>query len=996
MLKKWLGFELTTEQEDRYRQSRLQADLAQARIGIWLIVIPFVIFFFNDYQFFGLSGWFYGLTVGRLGFLVYTLWLLGFMKKVKDYRSYDRAEFLWGVTIVCFTMVVNITRPHFIGHVAVVIVSVFVTLLIIPNQFANQFILSLAFVIGETLIITLNLQAPVIQTAFSILLSMFLATAIGISSSWQLHFWRRREFLARGEEQRLLEELRRNREWLQVTLSSIGDGVIAVDKEGRITFLNPVAAGLTGWQPEESKGQLFQGVFRIINEKTGQPAEDIVARVLSDKCVVMLANNTVLITRDDRQIPIEDSAAPIFDAAGNIIGVVLSFHDVTEKRRRQEALRESEKKYHTLFNSIIEGFCIIEMVFDAEGRPVDYRFLEINREFEKQTGLHDAEGKLMRDLAPDHEAHWFEIYGKIALTGEPARFVNEAKALNRWYDVCAFRVDEPENRRVAICFSDITERKRAEEKTQKLIAAVQQERDRLSALVNSITDEVWFADIKKQFTLANPSALQEFDIGTSDGAIDVEKFAASLEVYRPDGSPRPVEEAPPLRALQGEVVRNQEETIRTPRTGGLRFRQVSAAPVKDAEGHIIGSVSVVRDITERKQMEEQLKQSEEKSRLLIKYAPSMLYEIDFRRTAFKSVNDAMCEFLGYTREELLAMSPFDLLDDEGKAVFRERISRILAGEAIPGALEYKAIRKDGREVYGVLNMTFTYKDGKPEGAVVVAHDITERKRAEEALKRAHDELEVRVQERTAELAQRNKELIIEIAERLKMEQALEDSKKQLRILASQILSAQENERKRIALEVHDVLGASLSAIKFKVEEALHNNRNDKATSIAESLEAVIPLVQDTIEEARRIQSDLRPPMLDDLGIIATFSWLCRRFESIYTDIRIEREITIQEEEVPDYLKIALFRIAQEAMNNIGKYARADLVHLGLGKVNGTIELTIQDCGEGFDQERLSSMESSKKGMGLSSMRERTEILDGSFSIKSTIGKGTVIKASWPI
>ena len=89
------------------------------------------------------------------------------------------------------------------------------------------------------------------------------------------------------------------------------------------------------------------------------------------------------------------------DSAGNIIGVVLVFHDVTAKRRTQEALRESEKKYHTLFNSIIEGFCIIEMIFDAEGRPVDYRFLEINPEFEKQTGLHDAEGKLMRDLAPD-------------------------------------------------------------------------------------------------------------------------------------------------------------------------------------------------------------------------------------------------------------------------------------------------------------------------------------------------------------------------------------------------------------------------------------------------------------------------------------------------------------------------------------------------------------------------------------------------------------------
>ena len=242
-------------------------------------------------------------------------------------------------------------------------------------------------------------------------------------------------------------------------------------------------------------------------------------------------------------------------------------------------------------------------------------------------------------------------------------------------------------------FVDVTERKQAEEKTRELLTAVQLERDRLSALVNSITDEVWFADTKKQFTLANPSALQEFGIGASEGAIDVEKFAANLEVYRPDGSPRPIEEAPPLRALQGEVVRNQEEIIRTPLRGELRYRQVSSSPVRDAGGHIIGSVSVTRDITELKRMEEELRKS-------------------------------------------------------------------------------------------------------------------------------RDELEARVRERTAELAQSNEELTLEIAERLKVEQTLQESKKQLHILASQLLTAQENERKRIALEVHDVLGSSLSAIKFKAEEAL--------------------------------------------------------------------------------------------------------------------------------------------------------------------------------
>jgi len=145
----------------------------------------------------------------------------------------------------------------------------------------------------------------------------------------------------------------------------------------------------------------------------------------------------------------------------------------------------------------------------------------------------------------------------------------------------------------------------AAKENRRLLTAVQEERDKLSALVNSISDEVWFADTQKRFTLTNPSALREFSI-SSDGEIDVEKLATSLEVYRPDGSPRPVEEAPPLRAIQGEVIKDLEEMIRTPATGELRYRQVSAAPVRDANGNIIGSVSVVRDITDYKRMEKEL------------------------------------------------------------------------------------------------------------------------------------------------------------------------------------------------------------------------------------------------------------------------------------------------------------------------------------------------------------------------------------------------------
>jgi PAS domain S-box-containing protein len=129
-------------------------------------------------------------------------------------------------------------------------------------------------------------------------------------------------------------------------------------------------------------------------------------------------------------------------------------------------VQESEAKYRTLFETLIEGFCTIEMIFDGSGKPVDYRFLEINPAFEKQTGLHDAQGKLMRELAPDHEQHWFDIYGKVALTGEPVQFENEAKALGRHFDVCAYRVGGSQSRKVAILFNDVTERKNAEGKLQ--------------------------------------------------------------------------------------------------------------------------------------------------------------------------------------------------------------------------------------------------------------------------------------------------------------------------------------------------------------------------------------------------------------------------------------------------------------------------------------------------------------------------------------------------
>ena len=139
-----------------------------------------------------------------------------------------------------------------------------------------------------------------------------------------------------------------------------------------------------------------------------------------------------------------------------------------ERLRSEAALRESEHRYRSLFNSMDQGYSIIEMIFDQHAKPVDWRFLEVNPAFSKLTGVHDAVGKRMRELAPDHEAYWFETYGRVATTGEATRFINEAKSLeNRWFDLYAFKVGGSASRKVAVLFTNITERRNAEDKLQK-------------------------------------------------------------------------------------------------------------------------------------------------------------------------------------------------------------------------------------------------------------------------------------------------------------------------------------------------------------------------------------------------------------------------------------------------------------------------------------------------------------------------------------------------
>ena len=503
---------------------------------------------------------------------------------------------------------------------------------------------------------------------------------------------------------------------------------------------------------------------------------------------------------------------------------------------------------------------------------------------------------------------------------------------------------------------------------------------------------------------------------------------------------------------------------------------------------------------------EALTESEERFRLAFEGSNDGVGLVDLEGR-FLKVNDRMCEILGYTRDELEAMTVREVTHRDDLHISASYMRRSRAGEIERSVFEKRYVHKGGHVIWGQVSASMIRAPGgEPLCYISHVQDITERKRAEEALRRSHDELERRVAERTVELARANEELraseakystlvensltgisinldgrivfandkfaeifgysreeligievwrlvhpgdralveemrtrrlrgdpvpaeyesrgltkegkiiwvarrnavidyegkpatlgnLVEVTKRRNIEEALRRSERELRHLSSELLSAQESERGRIARELHDGIGQWLSAIKFRVEDAVQQARRGRAEGGFQLLERVIPLIRKAIDEIRRISMDLRPATLDSLGILATVSWLCRQFEETYRAVRVSKNFAIQEEQVPEGLKVVIYRILQEALNNVAKHSEAGRVRVRLGKEEGRIELSIKDNGKGFDLASVLNDQTEKPGFGLASMRERTELSGGSFCLESGKGKGTLIRASWSV
>ncbi|MEI6078012.1 MAG: PAS domain-containing protein [Verrucomicrobiota bacterium] len=612
------------------------------------------------------------------------------------------------------------------------------------------------------------------------------------------------------------------------------------------------------------------------------------------------------------------------------------------------------------------------------------------------------QGKLWTEILPEEEAR--RVTATLEEAAEKGRHSGCTYSLQlpsgrQWYELAiAIKGDLRASEGGFIMLArNITHHQRAERGNRQMLTQIQEERDRLLCLISSISDEVWFADLNKKFTLANPAAAREFAFKPVNG-VAVEELAASVEVYRSDGSIRPVEEAPPLRALLGEVIRNQEEIMRIPPHRDLRYRQVSSTPVCDAAGRIVGSVSVVRDITERKQAEAALRKSEAQLKLVASHAPVLIAHCD-RQLRYKFVNQSYADHFGVQPEDVVGRHARDMLGRAGYAKARPFLQRVLAGEK--AGYDLILAGKDGvPKTFSVAYAPEIDPAGKVVGLIAAITDITWRKQVETDLAQARTELlqANRQLKLTNDEEKRLNRKLVRLTKRLKsgnnnLQQRIREHTQHLRQLAMELTRSEERERLRIAGILHDHLQQDLVGAKLHLESI--TERKD-CGFIKPALRKIQQIIARSTRVARDLSHELNPIILRERGLSAAIVWLAG-WMKIHQGLTVEVENTAGDAETGDDVKLLLFQAVRELLFNVVKHAqtreaRVQIVRRGTRQ----LEIVVRDQGVGFNPVPGAPDKDSRTGFGLFVIRERIELIGGRMEMRSAPGQGSVFRLLAPL
>ncbi|MEW6378433.1 MAG: PAS domain S-box protein [bacterium] len=524
------------------------------------------------------------------------------------------------------------------------------------------------------------------------------------------------------------EALQESREWFSTTLTSIGDAVIATDITGLITFMNPVAQALTGWKQEDAEGIPLQRVFIIIDEHTGERREDPATRAIRKNTVTSLEHHTLLITRDGQRIPIDDSAAPIKNNQGDIIGTVLVFRDVTERKRAEEEVRRAHEELDQIFSTAAGGMRLIDR---------DFNIIRINETFTAIAGVNRNEviGKKCYEVFHGPVCHTPTCCLKRILSGEKRIEEDIEKVRNDGRKIFCLVVATPflgpEGEVIGIVenFQNIDERKRTEELLQRAKMVIE---NSPTVLFRWRAEKGW----PVEFVTENVSRLGYQPSELLGGNI------LYASIVHPEDLERVRQEIRKQSAV-GNRHFQQEYRIVT-KDGQVRWVDARTLAEYDPDGRICYYQGIIIDITERRQAEEALKLKEEQERLsvILDGNPIPAFVIDHNHNVV--LWNRACESLTGTSKEKALGRPVDsgifyqglvrpvladlVLDMDPKTMIRLYEDKHLSqNTAIPEAFEAKdllIINGIPRNVY-FLAARLRDSSGKVMGAIETIQDITE-------------------------------------------------------------------------------------------------------------------------------------------------------------------------------------------------------------------------------------------------------------------------------
>jgi len=607
---------------------------------------------------------------------------------------------------------------------------------------------------------------------------------------------------------------------------------------------------------------------------------------------------------------------------------------IERKRLEEETIRQWEQ-----FAAIIDNFA--DSLYIAD--PQTYEVLLVNKSLEKALGRNPVGGLCYREFQGRNAPCDFCTNDKILKDKKPYVWEHYNPLLRKDLLLTDQIIWWPDGRQVRYEIAiDITKRKQTQRELQLTNEVLEKIFSTTHMAIAYMDRDFNFIRVNQAYAAADG---RDEDFFTGKNHFDLYPHAENEAIFR-----GVVATGQPYEAI-AKAFKYPEYPEK-----GATYWDWSLHPVKDNTGAVEGVLLCLLDVTERKKVEHELSETKTFLEMTLFSLADAVFVVDPKTRTITACNPAVETIFGYSQEEVIGKnSEFLHVNREMYEEFGRQIFPALDAEGV-FSTEYQMRRKDGRVFHTENTVSEMVDDsGKRTGVVSVVRDINERKQAEEALRRLEE---------------------------------------QRRYLSARLLEAQETERRHVAHELHDSIGSSLAGIKMALELKLKAMQKGKRNSEGIDLETIITRAREVMEETKRIQKNLRPLVLDNLGLIPAIRSLCREFEQTYPDIAITPSFEL-DEELAEPLRIAIYRICQEALNNIARHSEAKAASLSLTKRSSNIELVISDDGHGFDTEKVLRAGKTDQGIGIFSMKERCELAGGSFSLVSRIGEGTTVSACWP-